>query len=426
MLTRATRIKLIAFAVIATLSVAIVGINYAGGDRLLGPRGYVVTAELADSGGIFEGAAVTYRGIEVGEVASMRLTEQGLDVDLDIADDAPRIPQDTAAVVTNRSAVGEQHVDLRPDSSGEPYLEDGSIIDQESTDIPTAPHEMLASVDQLVTSVDTQSLRTMVGEVDEAFTGTGEDLQVLLDTAHSFTERAQESLPETRQLLTSGRTALDTQRRNADNITEFSSGLNDIADQFAESDPDLREVIDRTPQVGEQVSDFLARSGNHLGTLMANLLTTANIMEVRTDATEQLLVNFGVLGAFPKSVSEDGQGKLGLVMDTFTFDPPACVRGYESTEQRPANDTSEAEPNTEAYCAEPPGSPVAVRGSQNTPFADDPVEAAEPGQEAPDESEGSAEHDGEQGTDEELPGVLQQQETPDGSGGIGDLLGVGE
>ncbi|MDV6014127.1 MlaD family protein [Haloechinothrix sp. LS1_15] len=416
MLTRATRIKFVAVLVISVLSVGYVAVNYAGFDDLLGPRGYVVTAQFVDSGGIFEGAQVAYRGVTVGQVEELRLAEHGLDVDLGIDDDAPSIPADTTATVTNRSAVGEQYVDLRPESNGEPYLAAGSVIEQDRTDIPVASYEMLHSLDELVTSVNTDSLRTVVTELDEAFSGAGGDMQLLLDTARSFTERAQQSLPETRQLLESGRTVLDTQRRNADNITEFSSGLNEISRQFAESDEDLRHVIDRTTDVSEQVSDILATSGNHLGTLIANLLTTASVLEVRTDATEQIMVSSSVLSAFPHSVGEDGQGKLGLVFNF--FDPPSCTRGYESTRQRPANDLREIEPNVEAYCAEPPGSPVAVRGAQNAPYAGNPVEV-----ESPDEQQVTA-------ADEagELPGMLDlpsQQGAPSGEGnGIDDLLGL--
>ncbi|MBA0126955.1 MCE family protein [Haloechinothrix sp. YIM 98757] len=416
MLTRNTRIKLAAFFVIATLSVAYVGLNYAGLDRLFGPRGYVVTAQFADSGGIFEGAQVAYRGVEVGEVASLRLSEAGIDVDLDISDDAPPIPADTTATVTNRSAVGEQYVDLRPQSGGEPYLEDGSVISQDDTGLPVPSYDVLTSLDELVSSVDTESLRTVVTEADLAFSGAGQDMQVLLDTAHSFTERAQESLPETRQLLTSGRTVLDNQRRNADDITEFSSGLKDIAEQFAESDSDIRKVIDRTPQVGQRVSEFLRTSGNDMGLLLANLLTTADIMEVRTDSTEQMMVNFSMLSAFPNTVSEDGKGKLGLVFNF--FDPPSCMRGYEGTEQRPANDFEEIEPNTDAYCAEPPGSPVAVRGSQNAPYKGEPVEVAEPGG-----SQGDGQDAG-QRPDGNLPGLLDLPTQQDAPGDFADLLGV--
>ncbi|GAB3910812.1 hypothetical protein GCM10029964_115390 [Kibdelosporangium lantanae] len=50
------------------------------------------------------------------------------------------------------------------------------------------------------------------------------------------------------------------------------------------------------------------------------------------------------------------------------FNPPPCVKGYEKTDRRPGNDVSPAATNDQAYCAEPVGSPINVRGSQNAPF----------------------------------------------------------
>ncbi|CAM5522554.1 hypothetical protein SPURM210S_00671 [Streptomyces purpurascens] len=78
---------------------------------------------------MFPGAEVTYRGVPVGKVGALRLAgPDGVSVTLDIEDGAPRIPADTLAVVANRSAVGEQYVDLQPRTSHGPYLLNGGTI----------------------------------------------------------------------------------------------------------------------------------------------------------------------------------------------------------------------------------------------------------------------------------------------------------
>ncbi len=124
-ITRTTRLQLLAFAVVALLGMSYVGFRYVGLDRLLFGGGYQVAAEFTDSGGIFVNAEVTYRGVAVGRVSDMQLTEDGVEVELSIDDDAPPIPAGAAAAVANRSAVGEQYVDLRPDSDAGPYLATG-------------------------------------------------------------------------------------------------------------------------------------------------------------------------------------------------------------------------------------------------------------------------------------------------------------
>lgn len=411
MLTRATRIKLVVFVVVAVVTVFYVGGKYAGLDRLIGARGYVVTAALADSGGVFTGAEVTYRGVTVGNVRALRLTDTGVDVELDIEDSAPPIPANARAVVANRSAVGEQYVDLRPERDVQPYLEHGSLIHQDRTGLPVPTDTVLTSLDRLISSVDTRSLNVVVDEAYLAFADTGEDLRVLLDTARSFTKTARQYLPETRQLLSSGRIVLDTQRAHAEDLTSFASGLNKIAKNLKASDKDLRAVIDRAPGVSRQVTDFLEVSGSDLSALVANLLTTAQLSRPRIDSLEQMLVSLPIVAAFAPTVSQGGRGQLGLVFDN--FNPPSCTKGYESTVQRRADDLTEVEPNKEAYCAEPSGSVTGVRGSQNAPYRGKPTVVAPPSDE-PEQGPGAP----------ELPGLLALPSAQRGDSGMGTLLGL--
>ncbi|GHF82066.1 phospholipid/cholesterol/gamma-HCH transport system substrate-binding protein [Amycolatopsis bartoniae] len=410
MITRRHRVKLLAFGLIAVVSVGYVGGKYAGLDRLFGSRGYVVTAQLADSGGIFVNAEVTYRGVSVGRVAAMRLDEQGVAVDLDI-DSGTEIPAASQAVVADRSAVGEQYVDLRPSSEEGPYLHDGSVIERAKTALPVSPDTVLANLDQFVSSVDPASLRTVVDETYDAFAGRGPDLQQLLDTAGSFTDSAAENLPQTQKLLSDGRTVLATQERQAQNITSLAAGLRQIAGQLKTSDPDLRKVVDEAPQLADDVDQILSVSGSDLGVLVANLLTTMQVTSVRTDAIEEQLVALPVISAFTRSVWSNGEGHLGLVLNF--FDPHSCTKGYETTKERPANDTSEAPANTQAYCAEPPGSPTGVRGAQNAPYAGVPVTPAKTSSSSPAVAQQQA----------QLPGLLGLLSGP-GATGIGQLLGL--
>lgn len=412
MITGRHRAKLVAFALIAALSVVYVGGRYAGLDRFFGLRGYVVTAQLADSGGIFVNSEVTYRGVSVGEVTALHLDDQGVAVDLDIDADAPKIPADTRAVVADRSAVGEQYIDLQPDHEDGPYLEPGSVIPAARTAIPISPGTLLSDLDTLVSSVDPRDLRTVVDESYDAFAGKGPDLQRLLDNAGSLTEAATQNLPPTTKLLADGRTVLATQQRQAADITSLAEGLRAIAGQLKTSDPQLRQVIDEVPRLADDLDEIISVSGTDLGVLTANLLTTFQITSVRRNAIEELLVAFPVISAFSRSVSSNGEGHLGLVLDF--FDPNSCTKGYETTHQRPAGDTSDAPANTLAYCAEPPGSPTDVRGAQNAPYAGKPAPPVQPPSPPsnPDAASQTA-----------LPGLVGLGSGPP-AGGIGQLLGL--
>ncbi|KAA9156526.1 MCE family protein [Amycolatopsis acidicola] len=415
MLVRKHWIKLFVFLVIAVVSVGYAGGRYAGLDRLFGARGYVVHAQFTDSGGIFTNAEVTYRGVAVGRVTALHLDPKGVTVDLDIDGDE-RIPASSEAVVADRSAIGEQYVDLRPKTEDGPYLREGSVITRDHTGLPVAPDTVLTHLDGLASSVAPQSLRTVVDETYDAFADTGPDLQRLLDTASSFTAEAQQNLPQTTRLLDDGRTVLETQQRQAGSITSIARSFRQISARLKSSDPDLRTVIGQAPGLADDLDGILATTGNDMGVLIANLLTTVQITSVRTSALEEELVAFPVMSAFGRSVSSNGEGQLGMVLDF--FDPHSCTKGYEGTNQRGANDTADIPPNTQAYCAEPAGSATDVRGAQNAPYAGAPATPAQ----APAASSPSA-APAQVPVTNQLPGVLglaRGQGTPS----LGTLLGL--
>ncbi|MEU6641028.1 MlaD family protein [Saccharomonospora sp. NPDC046836] len=368
MLLRKTKLQLIAFAVISVLAIVYTLLRFTDVGKVFGTGGYTVHLQLDQSGGIFTGAEVTYRGYNVGRVGQLRLTQTGLEADLEIEPDTPRVPRDLHAVVANRSAVGEQYVDLQPVTEHGPFLENGAVIPAERTATPIPTEKVLGDLDSLATSVPTDALRTVVDESYNAFSGTGGDLQVLLDTTRQFTRVAQQYLPQTVQLLEQGNVVLSTQNELSGSMRSFSRDLAALSETLKESDGDIRRLIDITPQVSTQLSEVLAETGPGLSTLVANLLTTSNVFVTRLDGLEQALVTYPVVSTGAFSVTPgDGTAHLGLALNL--FNPPSCTKGYRPPgEYRPGDDTTPRAPDEDAYCAEPPGSPISVRGSQNAPY----------------------------------------------------------
>ncbi|MEV4602660.1 MlaD family protein [Amycolatopsis sp. NPDC049253] len=379
MLTRGTRFKILVFVVLSLVTVGYVGVRYAGLGRFFGGQGATVHLELADSGGIYPDADVTYRGVTVGKVGAVRLGAQGgTEADLVLDRDAPPVPADVEAVVANRSAVGEQYVDLLPRTGSGPFLGDGSVIASGDTQTPVPTEQLLDHVEALAGSVPTGQLRTVVDELDNALSGSAApDLRQLLDSTDTFTSAALDHLDDTRQLLSSARVVLDTQNAQSGQIKDFSANLRVLAAQLKSSDGDLRHLITAAPQAAQQIDAVLTETGPQLGVLLANVLTTADVIAPRRDGIEDILVSYPQLMTLANTVVPgDGTAHLGLVLNF--FDPYVCTRGYENTVRRPADQVSPAPANTTAYCALPQGSPTSVRGSQNAPYGGKPVAVPPP------------------------------------------------
>lgn len=387
MITRRTKIQLAVFLAITLIGVSFVGARYAQLDRLLFDDSYEVTASFVDSGGIFAGAEVTYRGLTVGRVDSLKLTDEGVDVVLAIDNGQDQIPAETEAVVGNRSAVGEQYVELQPTANGQPYLKDGSQIDQPETEIPIQPTEWLDSTQKLVNSVDKQDLSTVVSEFGQAFRDSGDDLGTLIDSQDAFIQTASDNLDITRQLLRDSNIVLSTQLDKASAIRSFARDLAAFSDTLASSDGDLRKVINNGSATATELRTFLDEVDVDLGKLINNLVTTGEIQVRHLDGIRQILVvyPYAVLGGFTV-VDREGNGPwdahFGLVL---TENPPVCTRGYEGTNKRRPNgesQTGNAPMNENARCTEP-ASQSNARGAQHSPRVAPFAAAGQPGVDTP-------------------------------------------
>ncbi|MEU9168906.1 MlaD family protein [Streptomyces sp. NPDC048420] len=368
MITRTVKVQLLAFAVVTAVGMSYVGAEYTGlVDDVLG-HGYTVRADFADSGGIFPGAEVTYRGVPVGRVGALRLTgSDGVSVSLDIKDGAPRIPADTLAVVANRSAVGEQYVDLQPRTSHGPYLLDGSSIPRGSTRVPLPTTDLVLSLDRLVNSVGKDDLRVTVDELGKAFSGTGPNLSRLVDSGNALVESASDSLPQTISLIEDSRKVLRTQADQGSSIKSFAHDLAALSAQLKSSDGDLRKLIGNATPAAQQVNSLLKSTGPRLSVLLANLISGGQVTQAQLPGVEQALVTFpAVVAGSYTVVPGDGTTHFGLVVNA--DDPPPCTQGYGTTPRDPA-DTSTRRANTDARCTAPRGSNTSVRGAQNAPGA---------------------------------------------------------
>ncbi|SDX53572.1 phospholipid/cholesterol/gamma-HCH transport system substrate-binding protein [Amycolatopsis xylanica] len=376
MLTAKVRIQVLVFVVLALAVSAFVGAKYAGLGRLLGSGSYLVKIELADGGGLFTNGEVTYRGVAVGRVGELRLTRTGMEADLLIDDSAPRIPVNSMAIVTNRSAVGEQYVDLQPRTDGGPFLGDGAVIPRESTRIPLPVQDLLGNLSALSASVPTESLRTVIDEFDDALRNSGPNLQVLIDSANSFTQSAAAHLPQTQTLIGDGATVLRTQVDSTAAWRTFTGSAKQFAAALSSSDGDLRKLIETAPQASTQVTSLLRENSPGLPVLVANLLTLSKVFSSRSNGLEQLLVNTPRAVATTSSAITPDTAHLSLAL-TFN-DPPPCLKGYESTTVRSSDVVTPLPLNTTAACTLPYGDPSSVRGSQNAPHPPVP-DAAKPG-----------------------------------------------
>lgn len=376
MIGKLVKIQLIVFVIVGLVAVVYVGAKYARLDKLAGIGMYTVTAQLPDSGGIFTNAEVTYQGVPVGRVGKLTLTQKGVDVALDIDSGGPDIPASSVAVVANRSAIGEQYVDLRPPSNDGPYLKDGDkITDYE---LPEPLENVVASAIDFTSSIPVDDLNTVITELGKAFNGQGENLTRLVDSLGKLSRAGVDNLSETVALIQNSNVVLETQADQSDAILTWSRNLNVVTATLASADPDLRRLLTTGTLSATQISNLIQKNGEDISKVVKDLAEVARTIEPTTYAVSTTVAMLSALSAGSHAPAPgDGQIHFGVVLET--NNPAACTRGYESTERLVAEmrrrDSTfdlrydEFPFNTSAKCTVPLGNPTGVRGAERAKYA---------------------------------------------------------
>ncbi|GAA2064832.1 MCE family protein [Williamsia deligens] len=377
MIPKLAKWQLIVFAVIAIIAIAYVGATYARLDKLFGIGTYEVNADFPDSGGIFTNAEVTYLGTPVGRVGSLQLRPDGVRVVLTLNSGDAKIPATAQAVVANRSAIGEQYVDLRPSSVGGPYLKEGSVIT--NTSIPVPVQDVISSAVDFTSSVPLNDLQTVVTELGKAFNNNGENLRVLVDSLANLSKSGNDNLPQTISLIRNSDTVLTTQAEQSDAILDWSRNLGVITAQLASSDPDIRRLLTTGQTSATQLSALLERSGGDITTAVRDLAKDVrNVSGTFQGVSPALALLSAVSSASYTPAPGDGTIHFGATLET--NNPPSCTLGYEKTQQIIAEEKRKNPNfdvnyddfpfNTDAKCSLAQGNPTGVRGAQNAIYAD--------------------------------------------------------
>ena len=388
MLRRSTKIQLVIFVIITLIGVSYVSAAYVGLTKsVFASGGCTISADFPDSGGIFSNAEVTYRGVTVGEVGKLDLIDHGVRVHLKLDNcKKSKIPMSSMAEVSNRSVIGEQYVNLIPPNNDAPYFKGGEIIPMNRNRVPVATQVLLANLDSLVRSVNTDNLQTAIAELGAAFNGQGPALGQLLDAQNNLLNAATRNLPDTLALIKNSKSVLQTQLDTAPALQSWAHSLNLLSEQLKNSDNDIRSLLDNGPGDLNVLSAFLNDNRTDLGVTFNNLASTGQLLVRHRDGLEEVFELYPPMLAGSFTVLHpDGVGHLGFVINS--PNPRDCGstqanreprEGYEGTRVRAPSDNSPEAPNVAAHCSAPIDSGVNVRGAQNLPGGD-PISTAAAG-----------------------------------------------
>lgn len=379
MLDRLTRLQLSIFAIVTVLSVGAVSFFYLHVPAALGIGAYDVTANFVAGGGLYQNANVTYRGVSIGKVEAVGLSDTGVVAHMRLNSDTP-VPENVTATVKSVSAIGEQYVDLvPPEDPADTMLRNGSDIGMDRTAIGQDIAGLLQEADSLLTSVSNSRLQDLLREAFNAFNGSGPELARLIQSSRLLVDEANANYPQVSQLIDQAGPFLEAQIRSGDDIRSLADGLARLTTEVANADPQLRTTLQTVPGTVAVANETFEGIRPSFPMLAANLANFGRIGVIYNKSLEHALVVFPALLAALNTVAggvpTDEGGKLDFKIHL--QDPPPCSTGFvPPTQIRSPADTTLRELPSDLYCKVPQNDPSVVRGARNYPCQEFPGKRA--------------------------------------------------
>lgn len=372
LLTKFVRYQLGAFAIITVVVVSWILVSYLRVPAMLGIGRSTVELALPSGAGLYPKSNVTYRGVHAGVVHSLRIDADTVVVTmhLDAGLDIPKT--DLRAEVHSRSAIGEQYIELLPQTDSAPYLADGDRID--STRLPTPTAHMVDALDAAMGDIPREDLQTVITESGVAFRNSGPDLQQILDGLNNVLDEGHRNLAPTLHLIDNAGALLDTQVAAGDDIRAWTGYLGSITGSLAANDTHVGALLAGGQEAGTQAADLFGRITPTLPRALGNLHSVAEVLRIYNMSLEQILVVYPPLAAMAQSIvkgSEPGMANLDFNLNVNA--PPPCLTGFVPPDQRRSpSESAVIDSPTPNYCGVAPGEPYVPRGARNMPCMENP------------------------------------------------------
>nr|MBN2276879.1 MCE family protein [candidate division Zixibacteria bacterium] len=204
-----------------------------------GQKNYHVTVLFDEVGSLSDGDPVMVSGIRMGKVVDLRLTPEGVEVDLVINNDVI-LKEDAIITVKNIGLMGERFLAVYPGKSDIPYDHSRPVTGSYDTGIP----EVMGMMGEMITE-----LRNLVFALKRSV-ASEENLDKLSRTIGNFE---------------------DLSKSLADYMDRNRNKMDDMAQNFLEASRNLKMVVNRNTGRVDSTLVRMDSVSRHLETITADL-----------------------------------------------------------------------------------------------------------------------------------------------------------
>ena len=280
-----------------------------GGPVPLKPHGYRFHAHFAEATQLAQEADVRISGVNVGRVKKIDLADDGrTDATIELDDKYAPLPEDSRAILRQKTLLGETYVELTPGTRGSPRIpENGTLA--------TTRVAPTVELDEIFRSFDKktrESFQVWQQDLGAGIEGHGEDFSDALGSLTPFAENSTEVLKilnsqqrATQEVIKNTGVVFDALSERDGQLSDWITNSNQLLSTTAKRDAEIRGLFRAFPS-------FIDNSSSALRALEGYAVNTRPLMrELQPVATQlsRLLVNAkGVSNNFDQFFI--GQGQL--------------------------------------------------------------------------------------------------------------------
>lgn len=289
-----------------------------------GCSGLQIIANFEQVGDLVEHANVQSSDVEIGTIQKIELDGWEAQVTMCLQEDQ-KIPRDSFAVVRTTSLLGEKFIDLQPQSEGEPFLEDGDILDVDQTDKATELEEVFARLAAVLGTGNLEQINRFTSAQAKILRNNAGELRNVLVDIRRFTD----TLAERKGQVASAVDRLDSVARTLVDQTpvleRFLESFADSSGVLAEQKDGLRTLLfslDRFTRVSVRLLD---QTENGLNRQFAELRPVLRTIVANSTNLRRTLTTLATFSRyFPESMPGDylqldvcqaGEGEFGPGVD---------------------------------------------------------------------------------------------------------------
>jgi phospholipid/cholesterol/gamma-HCH transport system substrate-binding protein len=363
------RKQLIVFTALTVITMVVLGGYYLRLPSEIGIGHYTLKADLPTSGGLYRTANVTYRGATIGKVTAVEPTRTGVQATISI-EDRYKIPVDATANVHSVSAVGEQYLDLVSTTNSAKFFSPGQTLTDGT--VPEDVGAALEAVDRGLSALPKGKIAELLNETSQAVGGLGPALHRLVDASQALTGDFAANTADINAIIANSAPLLDSQAATGDQIKRWVHNLSVVANQTAQQDSQLKNVLAQAPSTLSTANDVVGGVRDSLPQTLANLEVVTGLLLRYRKGVEQVLVLLPQAASVAQTTTLPFPGEARIDLGLAINQPPPCLTGFlPSAQWRSPADTNIEPLPAGTYCKIPQDfTQNAVRGARNIPCID--------------------------------------------------------